>query len=139
MTPAFWSLLACSAAAVVIPLQYFRRATGHSRRVVVVAVLNAPTLSCTTWTPAFAVQQRLSPNPTAAQLIAISVDPRPGKAASIPASTQGRTLFVPLRISGLLPNSIVVNDRAEVRLVDRDGATLFDGRSTHSNGSLPRQ
>jgi hypothetical protein len=35
MTPAFWSLLAFSVAAVILPLQYFRRATTRARRILV--------------------------------------------------------------------------------------------------------
>ena len=40
----------------------------------------------------------------------------------------------PLRVSGLAPDSIVMNDRAEVRLVGPDGATIFHGRTTATLG-----
>jgi hypothetical protein len=42
--------------------------------------------------------------------------------------------LLPLRISGLVPDSIVMNDRAEVRLVGPDGATIFHGRTTATLG-----
>ena len=117
MTPAFWSLLACSAAAVTIPLQYFRRATTRARQIVGGAVLVAPMLSLSTWDSAFAVQRRLSPNPTVAEPIAIAFDSSLGRSAAEPASTSATAVLLPLRVSGLAPEAIVMNDRADVRLM----------------------
>jgi hypothetical protein len=134
MTPTFWSLLACSAAAVIVPLQYFRRATTRARIIVIGAALLAPMLSFSTWTSAFALQRRLSPNPSLAEPIAIAFDPGLGRAAAEPASTSANAVLLPLRVSGLAPESIVMNDRADLRLVSRDGRTLFRGRTTITLG-----
>jgi hypothetical protein len=134
MTPTFWSLLALATAAVVIPLQYLRRATSRSRGLIAGAVLIAPLLSVSPWDAAFSVQRSLSETPSAAHRIAIAFDPSLGHspAAPIPASTA--TVLLPLRVSGLPPDSIVMNDRAELRLVGPDAATLFHGRTTATLG-----
>jgi hypothetical protein len=134
MTPTFWSLLALSTAAVVIPVQYLRRATGQARRLIAGAVLLAPVLSLSTWGAAFSVQRALSPTPAAARPIAIAFDPGLGRSPSglIPTSTAA--VLLPLRVSGLAADSIVMNDRADVRLVGHDGATLFRGRTTATLG-----
>jgi hypothetical protein len=39
-------------------------------------------------------------------------------------------VWIPLHVSGLAPESIVLNDRAFVRIIRRDGAMLFAGLST---------
>jgi hypothetical protein len=135
MTPAFWSVLAFSAAAVIVPLQYFRRATTQARRIVVGVVLLAPILSLSTWASAFSVQQWLSPNPAIAEPITIAFDPSLGKeTVAEPASTSTIAVLLPLRVSGLVPESIVMNDRADVRVVGRDETTLFSGRTTVNIG-----
>ncbi len=134
MTPAFWSLLAFSAAAVTIPLQYFRRATTRARQIVLGAVLLAPMLSFSTWASAFSVQRWLSTNPGIAEPIAIAFDPSLGRSAAEPASTSANAVLLPVRVSGLAPESIVMNDRAVVRLVGRDARTLFRGRTTVTIG-----
>ena len=135
MTPAYWSVLACSAALVVIPLQYFRRATRQSRRVVVTAVLFAPMLSLSTWGGAFAVQQRLSPNLPVAESIRIGFDDSgAGRVAATAQAGSTRSLLLPLRVSGLIPESVLMNDRADVRLIRRDGSTLYEGKTTPALG-----
>lgn len=134
MTPAFWSLLAFSAAIVIVPLQYFRRATSRSRQILVGAVLVTPMLSFSSWASVFSIQRWLSPNPAIAEPIAFAFDPTLGESTAELASTPANTLLLPLRVSGLPPDSIVMNDRAEVRLTDRVGATLFRGRTTSSIG-----
>jgi hypothetical protein len=134
MTPAYWSVLAFSAAAVIIPLQYFRRATRQSRRIVVGAVLLAPVLSVSTWTSAFAVQQRLSPNRPLAESIRLAFAADGGAVSSVPGVSSSRTLLVPLRVSGLPADSVLMNDRSEVRLAGSDGGTLYRGKTTPTLG-----
>jgi len=134
MTPAFWSLLAFSAAAVAIPLQYFRRATHQARGIVAAAVLLAPLLSLSTWAAAFSVQQRLSPNPSLAGPITIAFDPSLGRSSVEPGSTSRNTVLLPLRVSGLSPDSFLMNDHADIRLIAPDGVTLYRGRTTANIG-----
>jgi hypothetical protein len=135
MTPTYWSILACSTAAVIIPLQYFRRATSGSRRIVAGAVLLAPVLSVSPWTSAFAVQQRLSPNAPLAEPIRVAFANDDGTVVSSnPGAASSRTLLVPLRVSGLPADSLLMNDRAEVRLAEPDGYTLYRGKTTPTLG-----
>jgi len=134
MTPAFWSLLALSAAASIIPMQYFRRLTIRGRYIAVGAVVLAPMLSFATWASAFSVQQRLSVDPAIAEPITIAFDPSLGRSVAEPASTSADVVLLPIRVSALVPESIVMNDRSNVRLVGRDGTTLFTGRTTTKLG-----
>jgi hypothetical protein len=137
MTPAFWSVLAAAAALVIIPLQYGRRATTRARTITLMMVLLAPILSLSTWSSAFAVQQRLSRNPSAAQSIEIAFDPSIGGLPAEPGAnliTSATPVQLPLRVSGLVSESTLVNDRADVRVIDRNGTTLFRGRSTLNLG-----
>ncbi len=134
MTPAFWSLLALCAATVIIRLQYQRRATSWARAILWGAVLLAPLLSFSTWAAAFSVQRFLSPDPAIAQSIAITFEPRMRRAATEPAQTSAGTVLMPLRVAGVVPDAIVMSDRAFIRLVGRDGTTLFRGRTTINIG-----
>ena len=134
MTPAFWSVLACATAAATIPLQYWRRATRRSRQIVAASVLVAPMLSVSTWGAAFSVQRWLSSAPAEAESISIAFDPAGGTQAGESASMSTNTVSLPLRVSGLPRESIIMNDRAEARIVDRDGTTLFRGRTTPTVG-----
>jgi hypothetical protein len=130
MTPTYWSLLALFAAAIIIPLQYFRRSTRHARRVALGAIILAPLLSFSSWASAFAVQQWLSPDPAAARPIAIMFDAKAGKLVAAPFAVPRGTIALPIGVSGLAPNSIVRNDRAIVRIIDHDGGILFSGPTT---------
>jgi hypothetical protein len=76
------------------------------------------------------VQERLSPDAGVAEPIRISFDPAAGVGLTAPVATSTRTLVLPLQVSGLGPESILMNDRAVVRLVSRDGTTLYRGKST---------
>ncbi|HZF27567.1 MAG TPA: hypothetical protein VE907_00475 [Gammaproteobacteria bacterium] len=134
MTPAFWSVLALLAAVVIIPMQYFRRATLPGRSVAVAAVVLAPMLSLSTWAPAFAVQQWLSPAPDTAEPMTIAFDPGIGRSVALPASPSADVVLLPLRVSGLTAQSIVMNDRAEVRLVRGDGTMLYRARTVAGIG-----
>jgi hypothetical protein len=67
----------------------------------------------------------------------IAFDPSIGRRPAEPGATlttAGTAVQLPLRVSGLAPDSTLVNDRADVRLTDRDGTTIFRGRSTRSLG-----
>jgi hypothetical protein len=135
MTPAFWSLLAVSAAAAIIPMQYFRRSTTVARRIAVCALLLAPTLSFSTWSLAFSAQQRLSPQPAMAEPIGIAFDPAPERTPVDAAAVPANTVLLPLRVYGLASESIVMSDRAVIQLVGGEGTTLFRGRTTGNSGN----
>lgn len=134
MTPAFWSLLAFFAAIVVIPLQYFRRTTFRARSIVATTVLLAPLLSLSTWAAAFSLQQRLSPNSALAEPIAIAFYPGLRRSTAETDSPSHKEILLPVRVSGLPPESFLMNDHTEIRLIGRDGATLYRGRTVTAIG-----
>ncbi|HEY6454384.1 MAG TPA: hypothetical protein VIY90_03780 [Steroidobacteraceae bacterium] len=134
MTPAFWSALALCASIMIIRLQYRHRATARARAILWGAVLLAPLLSFSTWAAAFSVQRLLSTDPQIAQSIAVTFEPGLGRAATAPAPTSTGTVLLPIRVTGVAPNAIVISDRAFIRLVGRDGATLYRGPTTPNIG-----
>ena len=134
MTPAWWSLLACSTALLVIPVQYFRRSTHAARGMVAAAVLLAPLLSLAPWAEAFSVQQHLSPHPALSTPVTIAFDPALGRSAAEPNSRSRTVIFLPIRVTGLPPDSFLMNDRAEVRILSRDGVALYRGRTIAALG-----
>lgn len=126
-----WSALALATAAVVIPLQYFRRATMLARAISLGAILLLPVSACIPWASAFAFQQWLSADPAAEKAVAIAFDPNLGKVALLPgALNPADSVWLPLRVSGLEPESIMLNDRAAVRIIARDGTILYRGLTT---------
>jgi len=134
MTPTFWSALALCAATMIIRLQYHYRATSCARAIMWGTVLLAPLLSFSTWAAAFSVQRFLSADPAIAQPIDLSFEPRLGRAPIEAAPTSAGTVQLPLRMSGLASGTIVMSDRAFIRLVGRDGTTLYGGRTTANIG-----
>jgi len=134
MTPAFWSALALCAAAMIIRLQYRHRAASRARVILWGAVLLAPLLSFSTWAAAFSVQRLLSADPASAQPIVISFDPGLGRAPIAPAPASAGAVLLPLRVAGVAADAMVMSDRAFIRLVGRDGTTLYSGRTTVNIG-----
>lgn len=134
MTPAFWSALALCAAAMIIRLQYRHRATSPARAILWGAVLLAPLLSYSSWAAAFSVQRLLSADPAIAQPIAIAFEPGLPRAPAETAPGSTGTVLLPLRVTGVAPNAIMISDRAFIRLVGRDGATVYRGRTTANIG-----
>lgn len=128
IVPTLWAGLALLAVAVILPLQYFRRATRPARAVAIGAVCLAPILMLLPWTPAFSLQQMVSVDPDAAKAIGIAFDPSLGKLVMEPGSrNDARSIWLPLHVSGLRPQSMVINDRTYVRVIDDDGKTIYRG------------
>lgn len=126
-----WSAGGLVAALVVIPLQYFRRLTIPARGIALGTLLILPIVSAATpWSSAFAVEEWLSPDPAAAKTVAIAFDPSLGRYALKPG-VQNRmdSVWLPLRLSGLQPNAIVLNDRTIVRIIGQGGTLLYSGLS----------
>ena len=134
MTPAFWMLVAFCAATAIVRLQYRHRATPRARAILWGAVCLAPLLSFSTWGAAFSVQRWLSSDPATAQPIAITFDPALGRAVEEAAPTPAGMVLLPIRISGIAPEAMVMSDRAFIRLIGRNGATLYSGRTTVNIG-----
>lgn len=133
--PTLWLGLALLTVAVTLPLQYFRRATTYARILAIGAVCLAPIVMLLPWTPAFSLQQLLSADPAAARNIAIAFDPGLGRLVMEPnGRNNANSIWLPMRVSGLAPQSVLINDRTYIRIVDRDGQTLYRGATTN----LPR-
>ena len=127
----FWQAVLLVAAVIIIPLQYFRRATVRARALALGAVLILIPISASIpWTSAFAFLQWLSPDPAAAKAVTVAFDPALGKKTLKPGSAaRANSVWLPLHVSGLAPDSIVLKDRAYIRIIGQDGATLFQGLS----------
>jgi hypothetical protein len=134
MTPAFWMLLAFCAAIAIIRLQYRHRATSRARAILWSAVLLAPLLSFSTWGAAFSVQRWLSSDPATAQPIAITFEPTLGRAVAEATPTPAGLVLLPIRVAGVAPAAMVISDRAFIRLIGRNGATLYSGGTTANIG-----
>ena len=122
-----WFSLALLAAILIIPLQYFLRATLQSRIIVAVLTLLAMLPPFLTVSEAFGIQRLLGTHQSAAAPIAIAFSPDLGKSLKQPDEAPGEELRLPIRVSGLPPDSFVGIDRAEVRLIDSNGAILYRG------------
>lgn len=128
MIPTLWSGLALLVVAVTVPLQYFRRATAYARGIVIGAVLLAPLAILLPWRPAYSLQQQLSVDPASSKNIGIAFDPALGRLAMKPGGRNyANSIWLPLHVSGLIPHSLVINDRTYVRIVDARGKILYEG------------
>ena len=134
MTPAFWTLLAVVATSVIIPLQYFRRDTSRSRKILATVTLLAPMLSFFSWTTAFGFQRSLSADPAAAAHITVTFSPDGEASIHSATATAGKILFLPVAVSGLPSESLVLSDRADIRLTGEDGSPFYNGRTVASPG-----
>lgn len=131
----FWSAGGLVAALVVIPLQYYRRQTLTARTIALSALLILPLVSAAMpWSSAFAFEQWLSPDAAAARSITIAFDPSLGRVALKPDMPNRKdSVWLPLRLSGLQPNTIVLNVRTIVRIVSQGGVILYSGWSVGDN------
>jgi len=128
----------------VLAIQYFRRKTVPVRWLTaVVAFLfllgyNVP------WHFAFALQQRLSPNPGAGSDITAKFDPSGSKFRLPEGMNQNNvfrarggeltrdeasTIYLPIRIAGLPEGTVLNADRAEVLLTTTEGKIVYQGRA----------
>jgi len=117
---ASWGLVG---AAVVLTLMYRWRKTVRARWVFAAGAALWPFVQLIPWQAAFAVEERLSPQPAAASPIQIAFDPAPGKRPSGNPTgilalrnrpVRAVSLALPLRIDGVGPSQILVADRARL-------------------------
>jgi hypothetical protein len=131
--------LVAVASVVILGIQYFRRHTITARGLVVVFGLLLLTSVFLPWTPAFAVEKRLSPRPAAGASTTLAFAPRIGKyrspsgaAVSSEASRRlgGRDytdLFLPVEVAGLPNDSVLIADRTEFRFIAANGTVRYHG------------
>lgn len=133
-----WFALALVGVLAVLLLQYFRRKTMLSRCLAAAIGLLCLASTSMPWKPAFALEQRMSPNPGAGRAIEVAFDPERGKFARPSGMRQegrvrprpedaGATVYFPLQFAGLPSDSVLRSDRAEIHLTSENGRAVFAG------------
>jgi hypothetical protein len=127
-------------ASVVLALQYFRRRTAVARIFTGVAAVLSVMAWFIPWQPAFAVQRSLSPAAESSGPVNLIFDPAAGKFHRPPGAlsldemltimkgvdTGTVPIYLPLRVTGLRPDSAVRADHSEVRLITQGRTTRMD-------------
>ncbi len=121
-------------AAVLLTLQYSGRRTALARWLVGAGGALVICVNFVPWPLAFSLQTALSPQPGTAQAIAVAFDQGAGRYRLPPGAAPAVTsaLHLPLRFTDLPVDSSVLLDRADVRIMGLDGATLYQGTSSIS-------
>jgi hypothetical protein len=131
---ATWYTLALAGTAAVLSLQYFRRSTAMARGLIGAGGAAILLSAFLPWPTAFALQQRLSRESSAADAIVLTFNPSLGR-FELPAgaaAATSTTLYLPLRVTGVPAATLVLMDRANLRIADIGGRTLYQGRSNLS-------
>jgi hypothetical protein len=127
-----WGMIA---SAGLLSLLYFRRKTNPARWIFGAATAVWLSAALLPWQTAFAVQERFSPQPSAADSVRISFEPNAGKIRLPHQDSQpffrgrpAQNAFVPLRFEGFGSGEVLNADRANVRLTAPDGRTFELGQ-----------
>jgi hypothetical protein len=131
---ATWYILAVVGTAAVISLQFFRRKTAMARCLIGAGGAAIILSSFLPWRAAFALQESLSRELSAANAIALAFNPQMGR-FKLPrgaAAATSAALYLPLRVTGVPSATLMLMDRANVRIADISGRTLYQGRSNLS-------
>ncbi|MGH8328092.1 MAG: hypothetical protein ACRET2_15160, partial [Steroidobacteraceae bacterium] len=130
-----WYVLAVAGTLVVLTIQYRWRRTALGRGLIgaggAVLILSA----FLPWRAAFAIQEKVAPEPQAARSIELTFDASSGRSAiasSVGTSPPAGELYLPLRITGIPAAGTVLMDRAMVRIRDMSGRELYEGRTNLS-------
>jgi hypothetical protein len=126
------------AAIAILGLEYFRRKTTLARIVLVCFGSLLLISSYVPWKPVFAIETRLSPRPAAAAATNLAFHPtleryRPPSGLKEPVQGNRNEndarvfLFLPLHITGMGSDAVLLADRVDVFLIDRDGRTIYHG------------
>ncbi len=131
--------LVAIAAGMILGLQYFRRRTATARFLVIAFGLLLLTSQFLPWKSAFGIEQRLSPKPTAGASTVMKFDPARGKFKSpsglVPSSENvqrnrgedSTEVFLPLQVTGVRNDAILLTDRVEVHVIGQDGRVVYHG------------
>jgi ABC-type transport system involved in multi-copper enzyme maturation permease subunit len=133
--------------AIVLALQYYRRKTTPARLSCGVALLAALFAQFLPWQQAFAIQERFSPQPSSSSAVQITFDPSRGPTARMWQGQDRRFLnstlandlmvFVPLRVSGINDDGMLMEDHIAVRVTEPDGRVTELG-NVWGSGPLAR-
>jgi hypothetical protein len=130
--------LVALAAVVILKLQYFRRQSVTSRFLLIVFGLLLLGSMFLPWKPVYAIQQRLSPKAGAAAITMVAFDPQVGRyrpasgvdASSVTGPRRGEDntdVFLPLQITGIHNDTILLTDRVEALVMGSQGGLLYHG------------
>jgi hypothetical protein len=145
-------LLLLAAAAGVLVLQYGSRRTWAARALFAATLLVGQSAAFLPWGAAFRLEQLVTASSGSDVGIAVAFAPGEGRfrqspgqglddvkekpgmgPADVAAENRRRraegalTVFVPVRVSGLIPNSRLLADRSEVAVIARDGRPVYRG------------
>src|SRR5437016_3655523 len=128
----------------VLAIQYFRRKTIPARWLLAAVALVFLLGYMVPWRLAFALEQRLSPNPGASRAITAKFDPS-GSKFWLPEGMnhntvfsargggvtrdEASTIYLPIRIAGLAESTVLNTDRAEALLTTAEGRIVYRGRA----------
>lgn len=134
MWGAAWLILAVVGTALVMGIQFFRRRTVLARYLLGAGGALVVLAAFVPWRAAFSLQTALSSAPGLAGDIAVALDPKAAPFALPPGAVaaSGVALHVPLTVAGIPAGAMVLLDRADVRLTDSSGRTLYAGKSSLS-------
>lgn len=115
--------------ALVVSLQYFRRRTALARCLMGAGAAAILLSAFLPWHTAFALQERLSRDPSSASRIVLAFSPQlgPFRMPQGAADTASGAIYVPLRVTGVPTDAIVLMDRANIRITTIAGRTLYEG------------
>ncbi len=149
-----WGVIA---AAGLLSLLYFRRKTNPARWIFGAATVVWLFAALLPWQAAFAVQERFSPQPSAADPVRISFEPNAGnirlehddlRQAGINRGPV-QHVFVPVNVQGVGDGESLYADRAIARLAGPDGRTFelgpapqfydFRGGTFHQSIAVPQE
>jgi len=128
---ASWELIGLVGAALVITIQFFKRKTTLARCLIGVGATAILLMMFLPWPAAFAIQQQLSKEPGAGATITLTFNPQLGPFVRPPGSAlaTGSSIYLPLHVTGVPPDAILLMDRAQIRVIDSNGKELFAGRT----------
>ena len=131
MIEATWFILAVAGTAIVITWQFLRRETAIARAFIGVSGAVVILSAFIPWRTAFALQEKLAKEPASAAPIALAFNQQMGAFRLPPgaAAAANTGLYVPLRVTGVPRGAVVLLDRADIRVSDASGRTLYQGRS----------
>jgi hypothetical protein len=127
VTFAVRTCILAAGAAVLLGIQYYWRKTLASRWLTAVVVLIYLLIPPVPWHTAFALEQRLSPNPGAGNPVAIQFVPDRSALADRQVGPGNARAFgsvfvlLPIRATGVPEPSILVGDASTARVITQDG------------------
>jgi hypothetical protein len=133
--------VAAFGAIAILGIQYLRRRTGIARALTAaVWVSFGLAIFFLPWKPAFAIEERLAPQPGMGSAVELSFDPTVGKLGRKPRNPTeiDQTWYLPIRIVGLPPDTILRTDLSYTRVVDAAGklrpVSIDKNLDFHNNG-----